>query len=92
MEAQFAEFMIEQMNKTVPGHAGKSSAMNIYKQLQNSQRAKVMSETGGGLGVQKVILDQVYPKRFRNKIMYENYLKQTKRHAANKAYQKGGVQ
>ena len=77
LEEQFAKFMIDEMEKTT-GKQDSSTAENYYQSLLNSQRAKIMAETSGGLGLQEMILEQIYPAKFRNKEAYELYLKNSK--------------
>jgi len=76
MEKQFAEFMVKQMNKTVGGPEDEGTGTNYYKSLLTSERANAMTENGGGLGLQNVILDQIYPQRMRNEFAYNRYLAQ----------------
>lgn len=74
MEEQFANFMLEEMNKTTNEAEGQDSASQYYKSLMTGERAKAMAESSqGGLGLQKIILDQIYPQRLRNKIAYDNF-------------------
>ena len=63
MEGQFAEAMLKQMNQTVDETEGEDSGgMEYYKSLQTTERAKMMAQQNN-LGLQNVILDQIYPKR-----------------------------
>ncbi len=79
MEAQFAQFMLEQMQKTIHKSTPESSAEKYYRSLLTQERAdKLVSK--GGLGIQEMILNQIYPQRLRNKITYEAYQQQ---HAQN---------
>ena len=71
MERQFIEFMIEEMEKT-PGRKDHSMAENYYRSLLNTERAKAMSEVNGGMGLQGMILDQIYPKQSRKKIVKQS--------------------
>ena len=64
MEQQFVEFMINEMEKT-SGRKENSMAGKYYKSLLNTHRAKTMSEVNGGMGLQEMILDQIYPKQMR---------------------------
>ena len=66
MEQQFIEFMIDEMEKTA-GKKDQSMAGKYYKSLLNTQRAKTMSEVNGGMGLQDMILDQIYPQNLRKK-------------------------
>jgi Rod binding domain-containing protein len=75
MEKQFAEHMIAQMNSTVGGEE-KNSAEAYYEGLMDSERAQKMVETNGGLGLQDMILDQVYPRRMRNETSFKAYQNQ----------------
>lgn len=72
MESQFAETMLKQMNQTIDETPGEDSGMDYYKSLQTSERAKMMSKQNN-LGLQNVILDQIYPKRLRNEIALKQY-------------------
>jgi Rod binding domain-containing protein len=76
MEKQFAEFMVKQMNKTVGGPENEGTGTNYYKSLLTSERANAMTDNNGGLGLQNVILDQIYPERMRNEFSYKRYLAQ----------------
>lgn len=73
MEKQFAEFMITQMNNSI-GSEETNSGAKYYKSLLNSERADVMATKDQGLGLQKVILDQIYPQRMRSEIAYKQFL------------------
>ncbi|MGZ3788434.1 MAG: hypothetical protein ACXVLQ_07925 [Bacteriovorax sp.] len=72
MEAQFAETMLKQMNQTIDETPGEDSGMDYYKSLQTTERAKMMSKQNN-LGLQNVILDQIYPKRLRNEMALKQY-------------------
>ena len=67
MEQQFVEFMINEMEKT-SGKKDHSMAGNYYKSLLNTHRAELMSQVNGGMGLQEMILDQIYPKKLRKKL------------------------
>ena len=73
MEGQFAEAMLKQMNQTVDETEGEDSGgMEYYKSLQTTERAKMMAQQNN-LGLQNVILDQIYPKRMRNEMALKQY-------------------
>lgn len=72
MESQFAEAMLKQMNQTVGEESGDDMGMEFYKSLQTSERAKMMSKQNN-LGLQTIILDQIYPKRLRNEMALKQY-------------------
>ena len=73
MEKQFANYMINEMNKTTGEEFGKDTGSDYYKSLLTSERSKAMSENGDGLGLKKMILDQIYPQRLRSKIAYDGF-------------------
>ena len=75
MEKQFLEFMIEQMNKTTQLTEPSSTAANYYKDLLTGERADKMARNHEGMGIQDIILDQIYPKEKRNRLAYQAYLK-----------------
>jgi Rod binding domain-containing protein len=72
MEAQFAEAMLNQMNQTIDETPSEESGMDYYKSLQTSERAKMMAKQNN-LGLQNMILDQIYPKRMRNEMALKQY-------------------
>ena len=72
METQFAETMVKQMNQTIDETPGEDSGMDYYKSLQTTERAKMMAKQNN-LGLQTVILDQIYPKRMRNEMALKQY-------------------
>jgi Rod binding domain-containing protein len=79
MEQQFADYMLQQMNKTTGEEdADGSGGMDYYKSLQTSERAKAMAQQNN-LGLQGMILDQIYPKRMRNEMALKQYEAQANR-------------
>lgn len=79
MEQQFAEFMLNQMNKAVEeNEAEGAGGLDYYKSLQTTERAKMMAKQNN-LGLQNVILDQIYPKRQRTEMALKQYEAQADR-------------
>ncbi|MBC7429224.1 MAG: rod-binding protein, partial [Bacteriovorax sp.] len=79
MEQQFAEMMIDQMNKTVEeSDEGGDAGMDYYKSMQKSDRAKSLTQQNN-LGLQDMILNQIYPKRMRTELGLKQYEAQTNR-------------
>ena len=80
MEQQFAEMMLDQMSRTVDEAESENGAagMDYYKSLQKSERAKTMTMQNN-LGLQDVILNQIYPKRIRNEMALKQYESQNNR-------------
>ena len=70
MEEQFINYMLGQMNKSVDKAKDASSAMDYYNSLQDNERSKILANKDGGLGLQKVILNQMYPKHLRNEAQF----------------------
>ena len=81
-EEQFAELMLKEMNKAVGSSAG-GTANNYYKSLMQKEQATRLTKNGGGLGIQDMILDDVYPERKRTKAHYQAYLDNKNRFRKN---------
>jgi Rod binding domain-containing protein len=73
MEQQFSNFMLNEMKKTTGEESSGDTGSEYYKSLLTTERAKSMASKGEGLGLKKMILDQIYPNRLRNKIAYDNF-------------------
>lgn len=73
MEQQFAKYMVEQMNKNSGSTQEMNTASSYYKDLLTTEHTKALTETNSGLGIQDLILDDVYPKKFRNEAAYNAY-------------------
>ena len=69
VEQQFVQYMLKQMKKTVNTANPESSALNFYKSILNNHQSRIMVEKNGGLGLQKIILDQIYPHNNKNKTL-----------------------
>ena len=79
MEAQYVEFMLNKMKETVPKNRPDGPAMSYYRSLLTREQAMRLVQTSGTFGIKKMILDQIYPARLRNKTTYDNYQKMKKR-------------
>lgn len=76
MESQFAELMLAQMEQTATlGEEDNSTANGIYKNWMNSERSKIMTNSSNKLGIQDLVLDEIYPKKFRNQLSFNHYQK-----------------
>lgn len=73
MEQQFIKYMIEQMKKTISKAEPESSALKFYNSLLNHHQSNIMAQKNEGLGLQKVILDQIYPAYKRNQKLSSDY-------------------
>ena len=63
MEAQFVDFLFTEMQKSISKESPESAATNYYNSLLNYERAQNASKQGEGLGLKKMILDQIYPRQ-----------------------------
>jgi Rod binding domain-containing protein len=70
METSFTSHMLAEMRKTVGKEDPESSSMDYYNSLLDYERAQLMAKSESGLGVKKVILDQIVPQHLKH------YLKQ----------------
>jgi Rod binding domain-containing protein len=66
MEANFTSHMLAEMRKTIPKEEADSSAMEYYNSLMDYERAQLMAKSDSGLGVKKVILDQIVPQHMKH--------------------------
>lgn len=78
MEAQFTQLMLNKMKGSVDRAKPLDSSGEYYESMMTEERAKILSQKGEGIGIQNLILDQIYPTRFRNKLAYKGYLDQIK--------------
>ncbi len=78
MEQQFLRFMLEQMDKTIDRNGPDSPADSYYRSLLQDKRAEIMSEKDKGIGLQKLILDQIYPESMRTEMNYRAHLNRAK--------------
>ncbi len=83
MEKQFAEFMLQEMHKTV-SDTDTSTGMDYYKSLMTSEQAEQLINKESGLGIQQVILDQIYPQNMRSEFAYNQYKAQLAQATQNK--------
>ncbi len=75
LETQFINHMLKQMQATTGEKPG-STADNYYKDLQTNERSKLMSQTTNKGSLKDLILNQIYPEKYRNEITYNTILKQ----------------
>jgi Rod binding domain-containing protein len=66
MESNFTSHLLQEMRKTVPKENPDSSAMEYYNSLLDFERAQLMAKSDSGLGVKKVILDQIVPQHMKH--------------------------
>ena len=65
METNFTSHLLAEMRKSVPKETPDSSAMEYYNSLMDFERAQLMAKSDTGLGVKKVILDQIVPANMK---------------------------
>ncbi|HXH32061.1 MAG TPA: rod-binding protein [Bacteriovoracaceae bacterium] len=66
METNFTSHMLAEMRKTVPKETPDSSAMEYYNSLLDYERAQLMAKSESGLGIKKVILEQIVPQHMKH--------------------------
>ena len=66
MEANFTSHMLAEMRKTIPKESPDSSSMDYYNSLLDFERAQLMAKSDSGLGIKKVILDQIVPQNMKH--------------------------
>lgn len=64
-EANFLKIMFEEMHNTVDKSEPMSSAEDIYQSMLTDERAQMMASHPDGVGIKKLILDQIYPQKYR---------------------------
>lgn len=72
MEAQFVDFLFNQMNKSVVRETPENTAESFYKSLLTNERAQMAAKQEGTLGIKKAILDQIYPSHQRKPFFAKN--------------------
>ena len=65
METSFTSYLLQQMRKTVPKEGEDTPAMDYYNSLLDYERAQTMAKSDSGLGVKKVILNQIVPENMK---------------------------
>lgn len=66
MESNFTQYMLAEMRKSVPKEGPDTPAMDYYNSLLDSERAQLMAKSESGLGIKKVILDQIVPQNMKH--------------------------
>jgi Rod binding domain-containing protein len=75
MEANFTSHMLAEMRKTIPKETPDSSAMEYYNSLMDYERAQLMAKSDSGLGVKKIILDQIVPQNMKHYLQQQRATK-----------------
>ena len=73
LEAQFAKLMFNEMQKTVHSSAPSNTANDFYNSQLLNERSQTMAAKGGSK-LQNMLLDEIYPKKFRNKANFDLYM------------------
>ena len=68
MESNFTSHLLAEMRKTVPKETPDSSATDYYNSLLDYERAQLMARSDTGLGVKKVVLEQIVPHHLKHYI------------------------
>lgn len=72
METNFTSYMLAEMRKSVPKEGEDTPAMDYYNSLLDSERAQLMAKSDSGLGIKKVILDQIVPQNMKHYLQKKN--------------------
>ncbi|MBL7664174.1 MAG: rod-binding protein [Bacteriovoracaceae bacterium] len=73
MDTQFSEHLIQEMRKSVQQETPDSTALNYYNSVMDHERAKLMAkDPNGGLGIKKLILEQILPQNLKPKAVSGN--------------------
>jgi Rod binding domain-containing protein len=75
MEKQFVKLMIDEMKKTSKSETPASTGMDYYMDLESEERAKAMVQRDQ-IGLQDLILDKIYPEKYRNVHAFNAYQQQ----------------
>ncbi|OFZ14140.1 MAG: hypothetical protein A2X86_04625 [Bdellovibrionales bacterium GWA2_49_15] len=77
-EASFLKLMFDEMKNSIEHAEEPSSAEGIYQSLLTDEQAQSLASHPDGVGIKNLILDQIYPQKFRSKEGYEAYQAMTK--------------
>lgn len=73
-EKQFAQFLLKEFHKSIPKSQGESTAKDIYEGWMINEQSDAISKSRDGLGIKDLILDEVYPRKYRNEAAYNSFL------------------
>jgi Rod binding domain-containing protein len=71
MESSFTSHMLKEMRKTIPKETPDSSSMDYYNSLLDHERAELMAKSDSGLGVKKIILNQILPEHMKHYLRHQ---------------------
>ncbi len=74
MESNFTSYMLAEMRKSVPKEGTDTPAMDYYNSLLDSERAQLMAKSDSGLGIKKVILDQIVPQNMKHYLRQKDFV------------------
>lgn len=80
LEANFVNLLVKEMKKTVPINGEKSQATGIYESMLDEERSRLVSQTKSGLGIKKIIMDQMVPSRKIEHFQRPNPLAEYQKH------------
>lgn len=73
-EKQFAQFLLKEFHKSIPKSQDESTAGNIYESWMINEQSDAISKNDKGIGIKDLILEEIYPRKYRNEQAYEGYL------------------
>ncbi len=72
LETQFTNHLVEQMRKSIPRESEPSSAQQYYESLMDYERSKAMAKSDSGIGIKRVVLDQILPQHLKEQPRPQN--------------------
>ena len=72
-EKQFAQFLLKEFHKSIPKGDESSTAGDIYQGWMIDKQADTIAKNDKGLGLKDLILDEIYPRKYRNEVAYEGF-------------------
>jgi len=87
LEKQFYNLLLNEMEKTVEKTEPQSTAEEYYNSLLSDKHAEIFSQNPNNNGIKDLILNEVYPQRFRSKAVFEHYNKEAQRYSKNSSGQ-----
>ena len=73
MEEEFSKIMINKMKETISHEDPQSTAEEYYQDLLTQKQAESLSSQNTGKGIQKLIMNQIYPEHIRTPSNFERF-------------------
>ena len=73
-EKQFAQFLLKEFHKSIPRSQDNSTAKDIYEGWMINEQSEAIAKNQEGLGIKDLVLDEIYPRKYRNEEAYNSFL------------------